>query len=224
MPFISRLSIRTVLNSVFLTLAGALCVVLALQIADAWREVGESNRIEALAAADREVFQTMAAIRQNRGAVQTNLLALDDPSASLQKDRSDIHNLLDKALTAAKRAHLEGGDGLIAKIDADVASADRYWPDLDTIARKPKAERDLKQTQPWYDGYGNVVEAVGGLSLAIANEARISDPLVAEYISARQLAWVIRDNAGAECTVARTFVAKSQPFSPASRTTLDGMR
>ncbi|HUN46842.1 MAG TPA: methyl-accepting chemotaxis protein, partial [Stellaceae bacterium] len=123
-----------------------------------------------------------------------------------------------------KRAHLEGGVGLIAKIDTEVASADRYWPDLDAIAHKPNAERDLKQTQAWYDGDGNVVEAVGGLSLAIANEARISDPVVAEYISARQLAWVIRDNAGAECTVARTFVAKSQPFSPPTRTTLDGMR
>jgi len=224
MAFIARFSIRTVLNTVFLTLASALCVVLAVQITDAWHDVGESKRIEALAAADREVFQTMAAIRQNRGTVQTNLLALDDPSSALQKDRDDIHRLLDKALTAAKRAHLEGGDGLISKIDADVASADRYWPDLDAIGHKPKAERDLKQTQAWYVGYGNVVEAVGGLSLAIANEARISDPLVAEYISARQLAWVIRDNTGAECTVSRTSVAKSQPFSPTARTTLDGMR
>ncbi len=224
MSVISRLSIRTVLNAVFLTLAGALCVVLLLQISGAWHAVASAQRIEALAAADREVFQTMAMIRQNRGAVQTNLLAIDDPTAALQKDRDDIHRLLGSALTAAKRADLEGGDRLISKINDDVAAADRFWPDLEAIGHKPKAERDLKQTQSWYVGYGAVVEAVGGLSLAIANEARISDPIVAEYISARQFAWVLRDKTGAECTVSRTSVAKSAPFTPAVRTELDGLR
>ena len=59
MSLLARFSIRTILNAVFLILASALCVVLALQIASAWHEVGSAQRIEALATADRDVFQAM---------------------------------------------------------------------------------------------------------------------------------------------------------------------
>jgi len=79
MSLLARFSIRTILNAVFLTLASALCVVLALQIAGAWHEVGSAQRIEALAAADRDVFQAMTTMRQIRGTAFL-LLSIHKPA------------------------------------------------------------------------------------------------------------------------------------------------
>jgi methyl-accepting chemotaxis protein len=224
MSLLARFSIRTILNAVFLTLASALCVVLALQIAGAWHEVGSAQRIEALAAADRDVFQAMTTMRQIRGTVQTVIQAADDPAPALADNRDKIRKLLESALKTAENADLAGGAQLISAVKAKAADADRFWPDVDAVGRKPKAERDLKPTMPWYDGYGGVVEALASLSVSIGNEARVADAVISEYVIAREMAWVLRDASGSECTVSRSFVAKSQSFTPAARSRLDGLR
>ncbi len=224
MSVLARFSIRTILNAVFLTLASALCVVLVLQIAGAWHEVRSAQRIEALATADRDVFQAMTTMRQIRGAVQTVIQGADDPGPALADNRNKIHQLLESALRTAEHADLAGGAQLIAAVKAKAADADRFWPDVDAVGRKPKAERDLKPTMPWYDGYGGVVDALGSLSLSIGNEARVADAFISEYVVAREMAWVLRDASGSECTVSRSFVGKSQTFPPAARSRLDGLR
>jgi len=61
------------------------------------------------------------------------------------------------------------------------SQAEAAWPDVDGVARKPKAERDLKPTQLWYNTIGLVVEDLSRLSLAIANEARLTDPIIADW-------------------------------------------
>jgi len=125
MSLLARFSIRTILNAVFLTLASALCVVLALQIAGAWHEVGSAQRIEALAAADRDVFQAMTTMRQIRGTVQTVIQAADDPAPALADNRDKISKLLESALKTAENADLAGGAQLISAVKAKAADADK---------------------------------------------------------------------------------------------------
>jgi methyl-accepting chemotaxis protein len=224
MSFVARLSVRTILNIVFLTLAVALCADLAIQIFGAARDVSGAKRIAALALADRDVFQAMTAIRQSRGAVQTTIQAADDPTAELKNLRGKIEGLFGAAVTAARGATLNGGAELLASVDRRAAEVTPRWADLDAVARKPKAERDLKLTMPWYDGYGALVEEMGKLSLAIANEVRVADPIVAEYVATRQAAWTLRDYAGRECSLMRPYVAKSQAAPANVRSQIDGFR
>jgi methyl-accepting chemotaxis protein len=224
MNLVARLSVRTILNVVFLTLAVALCAVLATQIYGAARDVAGAKRIAALAVADRDVFQAMTAMRQARGTVQTVIQAADDPSAQLNDVRTKMDALLAAANAAARRSDLQGGAALLATVDKRTAEVSARWAEIDAVGRKPKAERDLKATMPWYDGYGTLVEEMGKLSLAIANEVRVADPIVAEYVSTRQAAWTLRDYAGRECSIMRPYVAKSQAAPANVRAQIDGFR
>src|ERR1700720_3480104 len=83
MTFLSRLSVRAILNAVTLTLAASLCLSLLVPIGAACRAVTDADRLTALAVADRGVFQTLTAMRLNRAAVQTAIQADDDPSSKL---------------------------------------------------------------------------------------------------------------------------------------------
>src|SRR5260221_12800782 len=71
MTFLSRLSVRAILNAVTLALAAALCVSLSAPIGAAWRAVADADRLAALAVAAPVVFLAVSATPIQRRAVRT---------------------------------------------------------------------------------------------------------------------------------------------------------
>ena len=98
------------------------------------------------------------------------------------------------------------------------------WGDIEAVAAKPKAERDLKLTGPWYNTIGLVVDDMSRLSLAIANEARLTDPIVAELVMVRQAAWTMRYASGNECPVIRPLIGNTAPISLDARKQIATLR
>ena len=230
MSFLSRVSVRAILNTVTLTLATALCISLLLPMSAAWRAVADADRLTALAAADRGVFEAMTAIRIKRGTVQTAIQAQDDALSTVAEAHAAIQAQFNKALVAAQQVAIPDGDKLLAPARARWREAETKWPDVDTVARRPKSERDLKVTQPWYETVGTTVEDLSRLSLAIANEVRLTNPMVAELVAARQAAWTVRYNSGNECPIGRPLIVNTAPLSAeayrkiyAIRITIDAM-
>jgi methyl-accepting chemotaxis protein len=217
MTFLSRLSVRAILNAVTLTLATSLCLSLLVPIGAAWRAVTDADRLTALAVADRGVFQTLTAMRLNRAAVQTAIQADDDPSSKLNELHAQSLALLTAGVAAGQRAGLPDTDKILAAVRARWSQAEAAWPDVDAVGRRPKAERDLKLTSPWYDTIGLVVDDVSRLSLAIANEARLTDPIIAELVALRQAAWTMRYASGNECPLIRPLIGNTRPLPPETR-------
>ncbi|HEX9463298.1 MAG TPA: hypothetical protein VGB82_11930, partial [Alphaproteobacteria bacterium] len=204
---LSRVSIRTILNSVFVTLAVALCVALLVQIDAAWDRVGQARRISVLGVADRAVFEAMTTLRLRRGDIQTAALALDNPVANVNELHAGSAARFKEAVDSARRADVAGSRDLIAAAQSRWTQAEGLWRDIEALVAKPKAERDLKLSLPWYNTMGQVSEDLNKLSVAIASEARISDPAVAEFIAVRQAAWTFRDYSGRECAAMRLAVS-----------------
>ncbi len=46
-------------------------------------------------------------------------------------------------------------------------------------ADKPRAQRDVANTRPWYAAISAVLDSIGETSLMMANEARMSSPQIA---------------------------------------------
>ena len=224
MSFLSRLSVRAILNAVTLTLAAALCVSLLVPIGAAWRAVTDADRLTELAAADRGVFQSLTAMRLNRAAVQTAIQADDDPTAKLTELHAQSLALLNAGIAAGQRAGVPDGAKILATVRDRWSQAEAGWPAVDAVARKPKAERDLKPTQLWYSTIGLVVEDLSRLSLATANEARLTDPIIAELVAVRQAAWTMRYASGNECPLLRLLIANTQPLSPETRRQITTLR
>ncbi|HEX6840431.1 MAG TPA: HAMP domain-containing methyl-accepting chemotaxis protein [Stellaceae bacterium] len=224
MSFLSRVSVRAILNAVTLTLAVALCISLLLPMGTAWRAVADADRLTELAVADRGVFEAMTGMRVKRGAVQTAVQGEDDALTAVDKVHAGITKQFDAALRAAQRVSIPDGDRLLAAARARWNETEALWPEVDAVARKPKAERDLKPTQPWYQSVGTTVEDLSRLSLAIANEVRLTDPVIAELVQARQAAWTVRYQAGNECPIGRPIIGNTASIAPETRRKIYAIR
>jgi methyl-accepting chemotaxis protein len=224
MSFLSRLSVRAILNAITLTLAAALCVSLLMPIGAAWRSVTDADRLSALAVADRGVFQALTAMRLNRAAVQTAIQADDDPTAKLNELHAKSLALLTAGVAAGQRAGLPDADRILAGVRERWTQAERGWPDVDAVGRRPRAERDLKPTQAWYNTIGEVVDDLSRLSLAIANEARLTDPIIAELVAVRQAAWTMRYASGNECPIIRPLIANTRALPAEARKQIATLR
>jgi len=224
MTLLSRFSVRAMLNFITLALAAALCLSLAVPIGAAWRAVADADRLAALAAADRGVFQALTAMRLNRAAVQTAVQADDDAAAKLNDLHAQSLALLNAGIASGQRASVPDSDKMLATVRERWSQAEAVWPQVDAVGRKPKAERDLKPTQAWYNTIGLVVDDLSRLSLAIANEARLTDPVIAELVAVRQAAWTMRYASGNECPLIRPLIANTQPLPPEIRKQIASLR
>jgi hypothetical protein len=74
----------------------------------------------------------------------------------------------------------------IGRIQQTATTTHALEQDVLTAAAKPKPERDIKDAQAWFDGIGALVTGLTDLSRSIAGEARLADPVIGEYVLARQ--------------------------------------
>ncbi len=217
-------SVRTILATVFLVLAVGLCASLGWQLYGAWELSVSAQRASALAGADKAVFQATYDIRQQRSDVQSLVQTADD----FAKVVADTDKKVQEAYETGVRA-VEATPGIDAQ--ALLAGVRRRWDalvprsrELAELARTQKKPRDLRIIQPWYAAMTDLINAHAHLSLYLSNAVRMTDPAVAEYVQARQLAWATRDTGGHECGVARPFLATSKPFTPEVRETIADLR
>ena len=217
-------SVQAILATVFVVLAVGLCASLSWQLYDAWTLSASAQRASALARADKAVFQATYDIRQQRSDMQSLIQTADD----FAKELSEAQTRVQAGFEAGIRA-VEATPGIDAKALLD--SARQRWPglltrtrELEELSRGMKKPRDAKLIQPWYAAMSDVINAYAKLSFDLSNTVRLTDPVVAEYVEARQLAWATRDTAGHECGVARPFLATSKLFPPDIREEIAGLR
>jgi methyl-accepting chemotaxis protein len=206
----------TLISVCCVALAVALIATLLVPLGQALREVRDSGRLASLAEADRVLFQTGSVLRASRATMQTGYMTADDPAPILQSVHADnesrMRAMLDQLLPTL-------GPDERAKAAAVGAAWQAVTPPYQAMlaaAAKPKALRKLSETTPWFDAVGGVVTQVATLSQSVAAQARLADPLVGEYVLARQYSWNMRDNVGSECIVSRPLFLGSQPPDAAS--------
>ncbi|HTY67061.1 MAG TPA: methyl-accepting chemotaxis protein [Alphaproteobacteria bacterium] len=224
MSALARLSVRGILNAVFLTLAVIVGSTLAWQLAVAWQAFETANRVALLAAAERDGFGAMMTLRTQRQLVQTAIQDAPDAPARITKSHADASHGLTGALAAAKAVGTAESAKLASKLQADWDKTASHWNDLDGFAAKPVAERNLKMVLPWYKVYTPVLDDAVDLITVVDNEARMSDPGVAELVSIRQLGWTARDFSGRECATGRMAVETSAQLTPIQRDIIAGLR
>jgi methyl-accepting chemotaxis protein len=217
-------SAGTLLNSVFLALAIALAASLLVQMGSAWSELRSANRTAKLAETDRILFETTGATRLTRGDSQTVLLTEDDAKGKLDEIRAQTDARIKSVMAGIDPTLADG----IAERRADIlkrwAAVEPFHEGMLALAAKPRAERDIKETQDWYKAVGLVVSGISDLSRAIAAETRLADPVVGELVLARQYAWSIRESLGDECSATRGQFGVKAPPGPELQARVAGMR
>ncbi|MDB5366853.1 MAG: chemotaxis protein [Rhodospirillales bacterium] len=217
-------SVSTVLGGALLLLSLVLIAALGVLMRDAWLETTLASRVRSLAEADRELFQATQIVRSSRGTTQTLLLSQDDPKQGLTDIRKRQGEQTEHALRAIGALDLANEKQLIGTVRDRVKAADTAHAAVDAEADKPKASRDIKNTDGWYNQAGAVSEALNDASRYIAAEARIADPEVGELVTIRQLAWNAREQIGSECSLTRGTIATASKLKVEMRAQLERMR
>jgi HAMP domain-containing protein len=212
------------LNLVFVVLAVALVAALAVQMAGAWTELRIATRTGELARTDAALFATVQALRVNRGALQTSLQSDEDPKALVEDLRVKTDTLVKTTLSGVSPEFAEG-------TAERVAQTLRHWTEVGSlhgqtvaVGAKPLAQRDLKDTEGWFKAVTVVINDISDISRRIAAEARLSDPMVGEYVLARQYAWAIRESIGTESGSLRGQFGSNKPMTAALSLQVAGLR
>ena len=205
------------LMAVMLSLALGICVLLGALFHTSWQELGHADRVARLAASDRVIYQAAEIVRVSRGQVQSTLLAEDDPRAAMaaifagtDARMAELSQRVDPDLSDDTAARL-------AELRTAWSNASLLRDGLLALAAKPRADRGFAATQTWFAAVGAVIGNLVDLSSRVAGAARMADPIVGEYVLARQYAWAARDAAGDKCATVRPAFGGTAPLSPAQR-------
>ncbi len=224
MHILSRLSVRSILDAVFLTLAVALCCALALLINTAWQAVGLGGHLTALAEANRVVSQGMQDMRDRSNDALVALQGSEDARAVVADAHARTIVLLNDAIDAVQRSGAPGVEASVATVQGNWPKLDGEWQAMVALAAKPKAERDTAAIIQWSRNSTDFTVGLGRMSLAVNNEGRVADPGVGELVAISQLGWMAQDSSGLECVVPRTLLATSKPLAAEQHATVDHFR
>jgi methyl-accepting chemotaxis protein len=218
----SGITVGTLLTGVFFVLAVSFAASLAVQFTQAWSELKSARRAGALATADAVMFQATQTIRVSRGKIQTIVVTADQPDIKslVAEDEAQLNAVYDAVDTSLA----ESVPALKAQIQQAAAKTKALEQGLATVAAKPKAERDIKDTQTWFDSVGALTVSLSDLSRSVAGEARLADPVIGEYVLARQYSWSARDSFGRECSTSRPLFVNKAPMDAKVRQAVAGLR
>ena len=210
----SARSATSLVTATFLLLAVGLSTFAVLDLRDALSDLRHASRVQALATADRALYQAATTARANRGLAQSAAMAEDDPRATIDRLAADSDAKLQSVFAIVT---LDIATGIGPQLAAIHAAADKVATaraGLIAVATQPRPQRRLQDTQPWFTAAGSVAAALADLSTRIAGEARIADPVVGEFVLARQEAWAVRVALGDECSLVRPVFANATPIKP----------
>jgi methyl-accepting chemotaxis protein len=201
----SVFSVGTLLTGAFVILAVSLAASLTIQFSQAWSEAINARRAGALATADAAIFRTTQILRTGRAYAQTVIASAEQASSEINKIISRDHDQMNSVAAVVDPDLAANASALMAKVQQAAAKAHGFEAGLVSLAAKPKAERDVKDSQPWYEAVGALAISLTDVSRSIAGEARLADPVIGEYVLARQYSWSARDSLGTECSINRSM-------------------
>ena len=174
-----------------------------------------NHRLAGLVEADRALLITGNAIRSDRGQVQTTLQAQDDALPTIRSVLASGQTQIATAIARLDAANLPERAALLDTIVKAQKAMEARIGDLDAEAAKPKAQRSLAATMPWYNAVGDIEASLTKASAAASLAVRLEDPVLAELQAIKAAGWQMRSNYGLQCSVLRPALGSGQALTAA---------
>ncbi|WP_186416683.1 methyl-accepting chemotaxis protein [Bosea sp. CS1GBMeth4] len=197
---------------------------LAFLAEQAAEDVQTGRRLVGLVAADEALLVAGNTIRSNRGQAQTAIQVADDPAATLRKIEQANRDELARARARLRATDLAEREALAEAIAQQEKAAEARLPEMYAEAAKPKGQRSLAATMPWYNGIGEIETVMTRASDATSTAVRLSDPALADLQNFKAAAWRVRSSYGTQCSVLRPVFGSNKPMDAAQLRRLGEMR
>ncbi|WP_197280811.1 methyl-accepting chemotaxis protein [Bosea vaviloviae] len=199
---------------------GALAYMATQSLAD----VRTNMRLTELVEADRALLLAGNLIRSNRGQAQTAIQAMDDPKPIIQKVEQASKTELANAVARLRATDLADRETLIDGIVRQEKATATKLADIHAEAGKPKAQRSLAATMPWYNGVGEIETAIVKASDATSNAVRLADPVLADLQAFKAAGWRVRSSYGSQCSVLRPALGSGKALETTQLRALGELR
>jgi methyl-accepting chemotaxis protein len=218
---------RSIKNYLLATMA-CLCIpgigALTYMAHQATSDVQTNTRLSELVSADRALLLAGNTIRTNRGRAQTAIQAEDDPTPTIKQVELANRTELAEAVARIRATGLPNRAALADAV-ADVGKrTDAKLAEIYAEAGKPKVQRSLAATMPWYNSVGDIEGALVKASDATSNAVRLADPLLADLQAFKSAGWRVRSSYGMQCSVLRPILGSGKAMEPAQQRTLGEIR
>jgi len=215
-----RKSVSTLLLMLLSALAIGALISTATQMAAAIGRYRDSLETGRFAAADKAIFQGVLSLRTHRGDVQSALIGDDDPRSRLGEFEKAQRAAYQAIAEALDRVAFDGRDALAGTLRQHWDDASPKFGLLSDEAARPRAERKLERTSPWYDALTATIDTANQASSAVSNRAWMNDPFIAKMVQVRRFAWQVRDRYGIQCSALRPNVNASKPLDETQKQTI----
>ncbi|WP_342359518.1 methyl-accepting chemotaxis protein [Terrarubrum flagellatum] len=211
-------SIQRCIAATLALLVLPLALVAVWVISSALWDVAAARQSIKLAQADKTLLLAAAALRGQRGDVQTALLAEDDPRAMIARVMEDLGKRLAEGAAELRDTSLDARADLAKAIDDKWAAAATLFAGLNQEALKPKAERKAAAVAPWSNAIENVLNATLAASQQTGQGIRQISPKLAQLQNAKEDGWLLRANYGGQCSLmAGSFASNAAIAAPLAR-------
>ncbi|MDX3808368.1 MAG: HAMP domain-containing protein, partial [Bosea sp. (in: a-proteobacteria)] len=187
-------------------------------------EVRTNLRLTELVKADKALLLTGNMIRTARGQAQTTIQVADDPAPTLKQIEQVNRTRIGEAVAQLQATGLANSGELVAAIQQQQKLTDAKMADLYAEAGKPKAQRSLAATMPWYNGVGSIEAALVKASDQTSDAARLADPILADLQGFKSAGWDVRSNYGTQCSVLRPVFGSGKALDPTQQRRIGELR
>ena len=220
----STASVGLILHSSLLSLTLGLAVTLSIVLASAWHEFSWARHVQGVAAFDRLIYETAAEARLTRAAVMGAHYTGQDSAARYKKIHADYDAMLERALAGMDPTVIPAINDRIAAVRRSWIDTQGPWHEIEALHPDVAKETRDETVARWFVAATAVVNRLVDLSELETGEIRMTDPVIAELVTARQLSWLMRDVSGNECLLMRPYVVGAQRLTPEVQTKVAALR
>lgn len=210
------LSLSVILQLTTGFMAIALVATFAVSASRAVARQQLAEHVRATADISRDLFMAMQTIRVERGTVNTAIETVEPAPAELRDDITALRARSEKALVSALEklaaAALPGTGPAVAEIRQARDELNAMRPQADAALLLSKDRRPGDLSAAWIATVGKLVDTIDTLSERLSGDLTETDPVIAEMIKIKQLAWIVRAAAGTDRLLVGAALAKANGF------------
>ena len=214
-------SIKVLLQGLTGVMALALVTLFASSAERAYTSRLGAERMQDVIEVSRDLFTAMQTIRLERGTVNSALDGVFPIDQGTQHDIAALHAsstaVLDSALSRMAKMGITASDANVATIADARQEFDRIRASADAALLLRMSDRPPALGGLLLGAGGKLVDSIGALSERLSAEITRTDPLIAEMMKIKQLAWLVRDAAGLDRLTTGSLIAGRQGVSPAQQ-------
>jgi methyl-accepting chemotaxis protein len=195
----NKLSVNLLLKSVIGALAAAVVVLLIGGSLDSWTRLKSAERIANVASASAEIFTSLHNLRLDRTMTPRALQAEQAFTVigqEILKPRGAMMPALKAALASVETIDFPGRQTAMSNLDAAVKKLTSLHQESETALKQPKSARNAALGKEFIDSTTGMIDMLDKLSTELTRLILLQDAYVDQLMELKQLAWIVRHNAG----------------------------